>query len=269
MNQENIPWKFKPKFTPELVALIQQMPDKALPHFLSWGYLFECQPELFKFLKQNASFRYSQKVNIWHDPRQKITPFKLELPEDIPLLSILAPALVQLFVELDNRFDIFGENNLQNWSLQILLNEYGLEINQLRDIAESDIYEPNARSGALSLYWLLWNEIDMENHDRDQAKLNLNKEKKLYAELVNKVNEEWLTLALVRGVLAGNSETNHDAVVFVSYLMELCLDGHGPRDALIELLGNWRERSTAPVQSNQVLDKWLGYGFQTPPYARY
>jgi hypothetical protein len=51
-----------------------------------------------------------------------------------------------------------------------------------------------------------------------------------------------------------NTENDAGARDFVTYLMERCLDGKGPRDELIELIGNWRERSSAPVQSRQVMD---------------
>jgi hypothetical protein len=70
-----------------------------------------------------------------------------------------------------------------------------------------------------------------------------------------------LTAALIRSVLMVNTENDGGARDLVTYLMELCLDGDGPRDELIELIGNWRERSSAPVQSRQVMEKWLNYTF--------
>ncbi|MGZ8163021.1 MAG: hypothetical protein ACXWTT_09160 [Methylobacter sp.] len=130
---------------------------------------------------------------------------------------------------------------------------------QLRDIANSNSYDQTVRACALALYWLLQHEVE--------TNLDLIREKELYAELVNEINEEWLTLALVRGVLIHNSETNADALTFVTYLMNRCNDGGGPHNELIELIGNWRERSTAPVYSKKVLEEWLGYNFQPPAYA--
>jgi hypothetical protein len=130
---------------------------------------------------------------------------------------------------------------------------------QLRAFSESNSYNQAVRAGALALYWLLQNEAE--------TKLDLIREKKLYVELVNEINEAWLTLALIRGVLIRNSETNTDALAFVTYLMDRWNDGGGPRNELIELLGNWRERSTAPVHTKQVLENWLGYSLQVPAYA--
>lgn len=256
--------KLKPIFVPELVLLLQNMSNLTIGHLLKWGALQENQPELFESLKANACALSSQKIHFWPDPQDKVFPFELKFPEDIQLLSFLAPAIMEQF-RFSQQVIFHSDSDLtEEWSL---LTKYGLSIKQLRAIAESSSYSQAARAGAIALYWLSVSEVNSQSLDKSETKLNLIWEKELYTELVNEINEAWLTQALIKGVLIRNSETNTDALAFVTYLMERCQDGGGPRDEVIELIRNWRERSTAPVHSKQVLEQWLGYKFQAPAYA--
>lgn len=268
INPEIYSLKPEPIFVPELILLFQNMSCLTIGHLLKWGALQESQPELFESLKANARTLSSQKIQFWPDPRDKVTPFELKFPEDIHLLSFLAPAIIEQF-GISQQVVFHAESGLPEiWTMQQLLTKYGLSIKQLRAIAESTIYSQMVRAGAIALYWLSLAEANIQSPDEPETKLNLIREKALYTELVNEINEQWLTQALIKGVLIRNSETNTDALAFVTYLMARCQDGGGPRDELIELIRNWRERSTAPVHSKQVLEQWLGYKFQAPAYAR-
>lgn len=260
MNPDGYPWHLQPKFVPELISLILNMPYEASNHFLKWGALQKSQPELFESLKAKVCALPQQKSQFRFGSHGTAIPFELKFPEDIQLLSILAPALITWYQDRQ-QFMFRDEFSMaaDELSLQAILTAYGLSMTRLRDIAEFSSYNQTVRASALALYWLLQNEVKTE--------LDLIREKELYAELVNNINETWLTLALVRGVLIRCSETDADALAFVTYLMERCHDGCGSCHELIELLGNWRERSTAPVNSKQVLKKWLGYDFQAPVYA--
>ncbi len=267
LNPEGFPWSLHPQFVPELISVILSIPYETCRHFLNWGSLQESQPELFKSLKEKVCAlspkRWQFRFNIYG----KVIPFELKFPEDIQLVTVLAPALIEWF-EYSQDTTPWSESSMaEEKSLQTVLSAYGLSMEQLRNIAESSSYNQTVRAGALALYWLLQYELELLRTQGHETKLNLKREKTLYSELVNEINETWLTHALVRGVLIRNSETNCDALAFVTYLMERCQDGGGPRDELIELLGNWRERSIAPVHGKQVLEKWLGYNFHTPAYA--
>lgn len=261
LNPDGFPWTtMQPQFVPELISLILNMPYEASRHFLKWGSLQESQPELFKSLKENVCALSPKKGQFRVGSFGKVMPFELKFPEDIQLLSVLAPTLIEWF-ENSQFFTLRNESSMtEEKSLQAILKAYGLSITQLRDIAESSSYDQKVRASALALYWLLQHEAE--------TKLDLIREKELFAELVDEINEAWLTQALITGVLIRNSETNADALAFVTYLMERCNDGAGPLNELIELLENWRERSTAPIYSRQLLEKWLGYNFQAPAYAK-
>lgn len=263
--------KVQPKFVPELITLIQDMPCEASCDFLKWGVFQESQPELLKSLKEKMcalSPLPLHKGLFWFEPHTELSPFELKLPEEVQLLSVLATVLVN-YLKYNLSFEFASKVGVvsEEFSLQAVLTQYGLLTTQLRSIAESSCYNQTARAGALALYWMSRPVAEMRQADEFETKLNLVREMELYAELVNDINEEWLSLTLVRFVLIRNSETNAEALAFVTYLMERCLDGGGPRNALIELIENWRERSTAPVHSKKVLEKWLGYNFQAPAYA--
>lgn len=259
LNPEGFPWTLQPQFVPELISSILSMPYQTCSHFLKWGSLEKIQPELFESLKANACALSPKNGQFRFVSHGKVIPFELKFPEDIQLLSVLAPSLIEWF-ENSQLFTPRNEPSMaEEKSLQAVLKAYGLSTTQLRNIAESSGYDQTVRASALALYWLLQHEAE--------TKLDLIREKELFAELVDEINEAWLTQALITCVLIRNSETNADALAFVTYLMERCNNGGGPLNELIELLGNWRERSTAPVYSKQVLEKWLGYNFQTPAYA--
>lgn len=258
LDPEGFPWKVHPQFVPELKLLILNMPYHTQCHFLKWGSLQESQPELLQSLRKNVCAITPEKGQFRFHSFGKPIPFELKFPEEIHLLSVLAPALIEWFENIQ-QFSLWGESNMnEEKSLQTLLSAYGLSASQLKDFAESSSIDKSVRASALALYWLL--QLELETN------LDLIQEKKLYRELVNEINEEWLTCALIRGVLIRHSETDVDALAFVTYLMERCHDGGGPCNELIELLGSWRERSTAPVNSKGVLQKWLGYNLQIPAY---
>jgi hypothetical protein len=145
----------------------------------------------------------------------------------------------------------------------MILGEYGLSDRILREIAESSIHSRATRAGALSLYWLSLVDSNNDSSVPTQVprRFDISREQDLYSQLIDGSNQTWMTAALIRSVLMVNTENDTCSRDFVAYLMERCLDGDGPRDELIELIGNWRERSSAPVQSRQVMEKWLTYSF--------
>jgi hypothetical protein len=259
MNPEITPRNLQPKFVPELISLFENMPYEASRHFLKWGSLQECQPELFKLVKLKVCALSPQKNQFgFIGPRFEIIPFEMKFPEEIQLLSFLAPALVGWFENKHYRF-FDKSTTVEDKFLQTILAAYGLSAVHLRDIADSGSYEQTIRASALALYWLLQQELE--------TKLDIKRENKLYEEVVNEINESWLTSALIRGVLIRHSETDVDALAFVICLMERCHNGGGPCNELIELLGNWRERSIAPVHTKKLFKKWLvGFDSSDPVY---
>lgn len=259
---EEFPDTGPPAFIPELVELVECETIAASQHILKWGYLIPRAPQLLASLRVQVCAQPVDWVSFWRNPNDEILSFQLALPAEAPLLQVLAPALVSWQTE-EQQMRSMGHGNPAKKSFNMILGEYGLNDRILREIAESSIHAKATRAGALSLYWLSFIESANDSGVDGQVRqrLDISREQDLYSQLADSSNETWLTAALIRSVLMVNTENDAGARDFVTYLMERCLDGEGPRDELIELIGNWRERSSAPVQSRQVMEKWLNYTF--------
>lgn len=247
----------QPKFVPELVLLFEKFPALASPHVLKWGSLIAYNQVgiLHGLISASENLLYSDVLYF----QTTLKPFKLELPNDAKVLGLLAPALIYWLFNRSNTKSSEGVGKV----LQNALTGYGLDVATLRTIADSDAYLINSRAGALALFWIARH---FTSSSGSISKLDLRRERALYSELVNSLNEKWFTLALVRGVLNFATELERESLDFVTYLMERCSDGSGPFEELVELITVWRERSLAPVQGRQVLESWLGYNFETPAY---
>jgi|GEM_PF-1009810 len=266
-------WPGNAEFVPGLTDLIEREPVLAGNCILGWGYLQKRQPALLELLKERiATFAVDGSSIEWqfsfHFPIRQFEAFKMNLPKDISLLAVLAPALVAFFSAPEMRMFHGVRGDTKPVSIQHVLKAYGLRASLLRDIAESTIHTRQARAGALAIYWLSLSESIVESTSPRANPIDLVAERALYVELVNVANEGWLTRALVKGPLSSFSETNEEALSLVRLLMEKCLDGNGPREEVITLVESWRERSTAPVTARELLQKWLGYSFKVPQYAR-
>jgi hypothetical protein len=248
-------------FVPELIAVFDRMPDEVLAHILRWGYLQQHAPELLERVKKKASTLPVKIIDFRVVPHAPVLPFTVQLPQDAYLLEGLAAALINWSeASLQFAYRVVRKSH-EDEDFSTLVSSYGLSLEHLRNVAESNSFDSNARAGAIALYWTLVGSPSSDS--RSQIVLDLSKEKVLYEALVNESNEKWLTLALVKGALLSSTEANPDALSIVTSLIERCLDGNGPRDELAGLIKNWRERSTAPVHSRQVLETWLGYKLDT------
>ena len=248
-------------FTPELIKAIEAMPSAAAGCILRWGRLQKHQPMLLEKLKAAVSLLTETKRNFENRGYLAPLPFVMDIVTDGPLLAILAPAFIAMPREF--RF-ISGSGRLetkQNTSFLKLAKAYGLTIKNLREVAESPAQPISTRAGALALNWLLIGEA--LSSKKSSPKPDFNIEQQLYLATVNECNQEWLTLALVRGILINASESDTGAYALVTLLMERCNANNGPRDGLVALIENWRERSAAPVNSSGVLERWLNYSFQS------
>jgi hypothetical protein len=140
--------------------------------------------------------------------------------------------------------------------------EYGVTRAELRRLAQSGEHEQIVRAGAIALFWLT------TPRDRGSLTAPVGPEGELFREVVSDINQDWLAFSASYGFLRWVPETDPKGRGFVTQLLELTLQGAGPRDVLIDLLQNRRERSVAPVTGRQALEKWLGYSFVPPAYSQ-
>jgi hypothetical protein len=248
----------------ELTSSLDVAPQLGLTYILQWGYLQDKCPERLQRLKDAT--RGAGPSDMRGFPRPRLAPFVVNLPEEVAVLRLLGPALVE-WVDVGHRSGGGREHSEQSSSVVAILGKYGLDRGQLRIIAESADVDTTARAGALALFWLSFG--DEASAAPSVTWPDLMQERELYAALATEITERWLTRALVRGLLTAYSEEDSAALSFVTHLLRRCQEGSGPREEVSQLLLAWREKSLAPVHSRQVLQNWLGYAFQAPEYARY
>jgi hypothetical protein len=241
---------------PEIRSALKNSPDRVCKKIGSWGILCDSHSDLLNELKESVKIlsrdTRADVGNFIHN----LHPFTLELPMDAPLLPLIAQTLATSV----NKYGL-KQRTESDPSIKDSIFAYGLSVDQLKAIAESKDYDQSSRSGALAIYWLSLSETSSEGTDK--TNLDITKEQALYTELVDEINEKWLTEALIRGVLIDLKDTDARAIKFASYLIKRCNEGGGPQDEVKELLNVWQERSAAPVNSHDVLNKWLNYNFES------
>jgi hypothetical protein len=260
----HMPWTQRIHFVPELKAAIASMPELAASRILKWGALEEHAPELLGQLKQSIRVVPSIDGGIWFKSGSRVSPFEVRLPEDGSLLPVVAGVVVNRFVQEGRPQWHSRERKLL--SLRGMLSEFGLDERSLREFWQDSSHGNQQRAGAAALYWLLQSEPES---DQPGANMNVDiwRTKVLYGELVTDENRAWLTAALVHGVLAESGEVEPGVMDVVHELVSELDSRSENRDALAKLFSTWRERSSAPVSSRQMMERWLGYRFQIPTYA--
>jgi hypothetical protein len=247
-----------------LTQLIRENPLVAGTGILGWGVLENAHSALLADLKGAVGRAPAMHWDFGFRSSRQINPFRFDWPTDIPLLPILAPALIDHFKKASDGYYGHDKDDIPI-SVAKALKAYELDIATLRRLARDESYSNSVRAGALALFWLTLSEPESELNRRN---IVIAEEYALFAELSDVYTEQWLARSLIVGLLAAQSETSREALNVVAALMERCLDGRGPRPAVVELLDIWRERSTAPVHARQALQKWLGYSFSTPEHKR-
>jgi hypothetical protein len=244
--------------TLKIRKLIIDNPKDTFSQIGSWGILNDHDPQLLVEIKQSMKALSEEDYKTERVMDFGLHPFTIALPDDSHLLPLISQVLIPS--PYVHHLSTSSEESLsKTFSL------YGLTAVELRSISKSVEFDQASRAGALALFWLLLSEASNETTTFIE-KLDLLQEKALYVELVNEFNERWLTQSLINGVLINSKDTDDNSVAFVSYLLERCKYGKGPRNELIKLIRTWQERSSAPVNSKQVLTKWLGYNFEPPSY---
>jgi hypothetical protein len=261
-----LPWKGVVKFVPELVAAFEAHPHIAIRHILRWGILQEHQPLLLDRLKLQMSKVKPGEIDheFWHLSDVSILPFKFDLRAECGVLRFLAPALVRWFRGPRAHEFPHSLKDFRDRSISKVLAKYGLVLDELKRLLADSGNGDEVKAGALALFWLV--QAETENRSEDWSP-DVKLESRRFSELATKESQSWFLFAFIQGVLMHASEISPDAREAITVILETTLDGIEPRDDLADLLETWRERSNAPVQSRQVLEKWLGYSFSPPTYA--
>ncbi|WP_312515376.1 hypothetical protein [Massilia sp.] len=257
---------FEPDFTPiriektvmvpQLEKLILANPSTLTRYALQWGKLSNISPLVFKkFLEEVKKTPHEVLLrNI--SSNYDFDYFSLSLPADNYLIPILAAAVA---MEVGPRWDYSPADSMKE-----IFSGYGLDADALREIMLDKNLDKIIRSGAAFFYWAII--CDVETSEPIFSNNQLTNEFTLYKELTDQVSEKWLARVFLGKVLIGYHEQNISAMeIFVDFISN---DFKGEIRADINNVMNvWRERSSAPLTSQGLLPKWLGYTSTIPSYA--
>jgi hypothetical protein len=243
--------------TADIAKALLAVPQVAAQTILQWGSLKDDNAPLLRKLIEIVS-EDNLVVADWFESAT-IKPFRIDLERQAALLGTMAPAILRWHAVSQTDWWAY-ESRPPRQSLVAAFEIYGFTELNLRTIAESEANCVRTRAGAIALYWLLKRETAKASEKRPDYVLAT--ERNLFASLKCPANQEWLTEALVIGVLQTYSASDSEALSFASELLEWYSDGSGPYAHLVQLIRTWRETSTAPVQARQVLQQWLSYRFQ-------
>lgn len=244
---------------PELRNLIRSDFSNLVEYFPRWGSLQSLEPALLDEIRAGVCRLPIESLDPDIELEPRLVPFKLSLPSEGNLLPILAITLLEW---RDSPREVAVQPALPALAysaFEVLLADFGIVPDALRNISRSTEVALPVRAGALSIYWMYAAEVGIE--------LDLVEEWTLYDEVLNTTSKNWLTRALVECLLMPKQQTDHLVVETVTKLLAKNEDGTFQLE-ISPLLTAWRERSNAPITSTGVLAKWLGYHDHTPAYAK-
>lgn len=253
----------KPDFTKGLEELVLVKPHYTCQFILLWGQLLENNSDLFYRLKAVMGGQ-SPLTDFDFAKTSVIYPFKFDPEEEGHILTAVGPALIFWWLSDDAARRVSGTAAVDMTDFESVIAAYGLTFRVLHTLARDNTVAKSTRSAALGLAWLTLHSVRADQHHHI---IDLNSERLLYHDLVDNANEDWLSLAFVHGLLLAHDEGNRDALQCVTELIDRSDRGADDR-AIVTLIRTWRERSLAPVNSKNVLSKWLGYQNTAPSYAR-
>lgn len=213
-------------------------------HFSVWGYIFEklerYAADLRNLLIENAA------VERQHFDTIAIIPFLIKVPQEINFLPLLAN-----LIALSGRRgmpDVEGASS----SVSALLSMYGLNSQILQSIYRDTSVHDIVRAAAFGCF--VCQARDDDGTVAGEFFIKKIDEEAIY--FAEKNIPDWYVSCLVCAFEFFDINDS-EVVDFAGKLIYIFRENYNARGILNGLLSKWRERSSAPVQSNAVLDCWL------------
>jgi len=224
------------------MELISNNPHAMLSVFSGWGSFASTQPELFSIIRPLLISSSGDTQQLLASDR--VEPFALILPAEYDFLPYVAQAVLN---ELrHHRIDDIGEDRVET-----LLSGYGLDRGVLQEIYEDEKNELKHRTAALSCVLLLT--IDKRGDRSGNLILELSKPLLLLLEATHQP----LLIDTISYTLSNVEYYETSIKQLFGEILTICRENYINRYEMQYLLSSFRERSSAPVSSNNVLDSWL------------
>nr|WP_314524245.1 hypothetical protein [uncultured Pseudomonas sp.] len=241
----------KPKFVSCIERIGYNNPDWMGNYILQWGKLFKLLPDKGVALREvfrGASLRTGKE----YVSQSEIFPFVLELEKESHWLPILAEMLVAKIP--------FGDSlNRQHYYrsaftyLPEKLAEFGLSQAILESFYLNEVQSLEIRRSALALF------LAQKFPDGYDARTFFydNNLDKIVSEFVSCDSPSWFIKSIL---VFSESYLKHDdlrAIALIGGFSHIFRENYSMSGLIQTLISSWRERSNAPVQSKQLLSRWL------------
>lgn len=225
--------------------IVTSSPASMISLFGGWGVVAKEQPELFSRLKPILRMHASS-IDTVMNPA-KLVPFTLKFPEDIVFLPLAAKNLMS-FIRLRN----FHRETGSDIGAGAILTGYGLDTEKLKPIYECRKNSIEQRAAALSCLLILAVQSDENITDKfPPATLEA-----LFIEFFDAGIDSWF-VEIISFALPSFDHTSQPVKELVGNILLSCRERYNLRYELQYLLGNFRERSSAPVSNRGILESWL------------
>ncbi|NWA29187.1 hypothetical protein HX870_10245 [Pseudomonas gingeri] len=237
------PYRFRSRECLDLMFdVIVKNPKVMVYYFSTWGYIFEELPEFSEkirplFLKLSLDGHVSFQ-------RGRAKAFILNLPLEVGFLSLIA----RIFISPERRAGI-DDFDISAYSL---LEQYGIDNDMLVSLFTNEQLETVYRAAAFCCYICQAGD-EQSNVANSFFEKNNHSLVLLFCESKLPV---WYVGSLVYSL--GFFDPNKVEVMeLVGQILHIYREDYYSRSHIQGLLSNWRERSSAPVQSRAILDTWL------------
>lgn len=224
--------------------LVRNNAKAMMYHFTAWGGLFEYFPEYASEFR-SLFLRFSQDKDV-HVERFITKPFIISLPVEMDFLPLLARATASA-----GRRGVFDYEEIT--SVRSMLESYGLNNQILENIYMDEKNSTVNRAAAFSCY--ISQAADEDSHLVDDFfKGGLD-------ELALFFSKEPLPMWYVNCLASSLEFFDHNEIKVIEFAGKVVYNyraDYNARALLQVTLSKWRERSSAPVQSRNILESWLG-----------
>lgn len=218
-------------------------PKIMLMHFSSWGEVFELLPEYELelrsiFLRHIGSYRP-------HFERSEYKTFFIRLPEEIEFLPLVAQAAL-------SKRELLMYGSGESVCIQDMFRSYGIDDNVLEKIYRGSEHSFEVRAAAFSCY-MARAEDEGNTVERDFFVSGLDD---LAVEFSERALPGWYLSSLIFA-LESFDQSQLPVMEFVGKILYSYRENYNAQVSLQDLLSKWRERSSAPVNTRNVLTHWL------------
>lgn len=240
------------EYTDEVRKLAIGSPAYFSKHVLAWGKLLSIYPDdrnqILASLKSVPYHAKSEVINGF-----TIYPFKINLPDEMDFLIPFAQAVVDMEkASSKSNARRFRQDSNRPLNAETLL-QFGISISTLTSIFNNEALDLSHRRAALSIY--LCHEFT-----------NSQSIKPIPPEHIYEIFQSLLTDSPEWYILSGLvfCEKNVPAIdlaasKFIGGLLRRFRENYQISEVIQQVVVNWRERSSAPVNRHSALDPWLSY----------